>query len=299
MRLHVERTTASQPSVRRRRRAARQSGGSLGVHGDALPQLDGGLAVRDADEREPHEAKWVRGRTIATSANPATSRNANRRAVQAHLPAQDQASRVEHPDGDRDRHRDVEVASVEAAEPDENPGRQDDERDRAVRAERRSSDSSGGRRRRSRLGVALLQTALLPEVEARQPGRHREACEPGEHEADVERKEPARRVFGRDSRSAAGPRGDEKRRRERHDGEPEEPVARRAAPDEVRADHEPDEQVERARPRSPGESVAVERLRDEERGLREPAHPDAPDGEAGGVDTRPRRTPAYATAASP
>ena len=61
--------------------------------------------------------------------------------------------------------------------------------------------------------------------------------------------------------------------------EPEQPVARRAAPDQVRADDEPDEEVERARPGAPGESVAVERLRDEQRGLREPADADAPDAE--------------------
>ena len=75
MRLHVESTTASQPSASSRASAA----GAGRVDSDALAQLDGCLAVRDADEGEPHEAKWVRGRTIATRANPATSRTANRR----------------------------------------------------------------------------------------------------------------------------------------------------------------------------------------------------------------------------
>ena len=76
MRLHVESTTASQPV---RAELAGERGGAVGVHRDAFPQLDGGLAVRDADEGEPHEAKWVRGRTTATSANPATSSIAKRR----------------------------------------------------------------------------------------------------------------------------------------------------------------------------------------------------------------------------
>ena len=49
------------------------------VHRNALSQLDGGLAMRDADESELHDAKWVRGRTTATSANPARRRKAKRR----------------------------------------------------------------------------------------------------------------------------------------------------------------------------------------------------------------------------
>ena len=54
MRLQVESTTASQPSAElaRRARAAR-----VGVDGDALPQLDGRLAVRDADEGESHDGE--------------------------------------------------------------------------------------------------------------------------------------------------------------------------------------------------------------------------------------------------
>ena len=41
---------------------------------DELPHLDGRGAVRDADEDEAHQEKWVRGRprrATATSANPA------------------------------------------------------------------------------------------------------------------------------------------------------------------------------------------------------------------------------------
>ena len=133
-------------------------------------------------------------------------------------------------------------------------------------------------------GVALLEAALLPEVEAGEAGGERQPGEPGEHQPDVEREQPARGVRGRDARAAAGPRGDEQRGGERHHGEAEQPVARRAAPDQVGADDEPDEEVERAGPGAPGEPVAVERLRDQQRRLREPADAHAPDAE-------PRREP--------
>ena len=43
-----------------------------------LAQLDRGAVVRDAGERELHEAKWVRGRTTATSAKPARQSSAER-----------------------------------------------------------------------------------------------------------------------------------------------------------------------------------------------------------------------------
>ena len=123
--------------------------GAVRVHGDALPQLDGGLAMRDADESELHDAKWVRGRTTATSANPARRRTAKRRPCRPGLAAEDEAGRVQHPDGERDRHRHVEVAAVEAGETDDDAAGQERERDATVRAESRSSDSSGGTRRRS------------------------------------------------------------------------------------------------------------------------------------------------------
>jgi hypothetical protein len=54
---------------RRRRRA---------VERDALAQLDRGAVVRDADEGQLH-AKWVSGRTTATSAKPARLSSAARR----------------------------------------------------------------------------------------------------------------------------------------------------------------------------------------------------------------------------
>ena len=50
------------------------------VERDALPQLDRSAVVRDADERQRgHEAKWVSGRTMATSAKPTRLSSAARR----------------------------------------------------------------------------------------------------------------------------------------------------------------------------------------------------------------------------
>ena len=54
MRLHVESTTASPPELGRASAAAR-----VAVERDALAQLDRSAVVRDADERQLHEAKWV------------------------------------------------------------------------------------------------------------------------------------------------------------------------------------------------------------------------------------------------
>ena len=50
-------------------RAPVRAGRALGIHGDALPQLDGCLAVRDADESESR-GEVGQGEDDATSANP-------------------------------------------------------------------------------------------------------------------------------------------------------------------------------------------------------------------------------------
>ncbi len=79
MRLQVESTTASQPD----RERAREGRRPVAVDGDALAELDGRLVVGDADELEPHQraqdAKWVMGRTIATSTIPTSWSHAARR----------------------------------------------------------------------------------------------------------------------------------------------------------------------------------------------------------------------------
>src|SRR5207237_7952595 len=49
-----------------------------------------------------------------------------------------------------------------------------------------------------------------------------------------------------------------------------------AAPDQVRADDKPDEEVERTAPARPREAVRARRLHPEQRGLDEPADPHAP-----------------------
>jgi hypothetical protein len=58
------------------RELARERRGLPRVERDALAHFDGRVAVRDADEKEPH-AKWVAGsasRTTMTSANAASAR---------------------------------------------------------------------------------------------------------------------------------------------------------------------------------------------------------------------------------
>ena len=49
------------------------------IDGDALTELDGCRVMRDACERDLHDAKWVRGRTTPTSVKPTTSDHASRR----------------------------------------------------------------------------------------------------------------------------------------------------------------------------------------------------------------------------
>ena len=46
------------------------------VDRDPLAELDRGAVVRDAGERELHDAKWVTGRTTATSAKPSSTAQA-------------------------------------------------------------------------------------------------------------------------------------------------------------------------------------------------------------------------------
>src|SRR5262249_48029209 len=108
---------------------------------------------------------------------------------------------------------------------------------------------------------------------------------------DVEGEEQAR-VADRAAvaRTAARVGEHEERERERHDREPEQPVASLAAPDQVGADHEPDEEVQRAGPARPGEGVRACRLDAEESRLDEPADPDSPRREP----TRTARVPGLA-----
>ena len=61
------------------RQLARERRRAVEVDRDALAELQRSPVVRDAGEREPHDAKWVRGSTIATSAAPPTSSQAKRR----------------------------------------------------------------------------------------------------------------------------------------------------------------------------------------------------------------------------
>ena len=127
-----------------------------------------------------------------------------------------------------------------------------------------------------------LQPPLLPEVERRHPGGQQQAREGREHQADVHGEHSAGPLAVGRGRAAAGPGDREERDRDRHHGQSEQPVARRAAPDQVGADDEPDEEVERAGPGSPGEALRAGGLADEEPRLGEPAEPDAPRAQTAG-----------------
>ena len=126
-------------------------------------------------------------------------------------------------------------------------------------------------------GIAAREPPVLVQV---QQGRGRGDGERGErreHQAGVQRERPPVAVALFDTGPATRPGDDQEERGDGHDGEPQESIAGPAAPDEVGRDDEPREQVERARPGSPGESLGRQRLDDEQRGLGEPADPNAPD----------------------
>ena len=126
-------------------------------------------------------------------------------------------------------------------------------------------------------GRVPVEAPLFDQIEGCERGGEREPGERGQHEPDVDREEEVRVVrLLAGGGAAADPRGDEEPDRERHDGEPDEAVARLAAPDQIGAHGEPDEEVERAGPRRPREAVDAARLIDEEPRLGEPADPDAP-----------------------
>src|SRR3954452_4745621 len=113
---------------------------------------------------------------------------------------------VHRPRDERDEHERVEAASVLAepyeadADPEgEEPGRDDDRAagDAVEDDERRHPHLQDVRR-------VALETPRLPQIEAREPGRKREAGEGGEDEADVEDQEQVRVVpAGAEARAAA------------------------------------------------------------------------------------------------
>ena len=149
----------------------------------------------------------------------------------------------------------------------------------ATRAASRSSASSERQAQAQEPRVPALEPPLLEEVEERDGGGDGEARERGEHQADVHVERPPGPVGVVDAGAAARPREHEQRRRDGHHPEPEQPVAGIAAPGEVPGDDEPGEEVQRARPGAPREAVGRRGLRDEQRRLRQPADPNAPDPE--------------------
>ena len=152
-----------------------------------------------------HDAKWVRGRTTATSAKPARLSSAARRPRHPSWRS-DEQRRVDRPDTERDRHRRVEVAALEA--------RERRRRSRAsaatsepstLRAASRSSASSGGTRSRRTPRSRRFEPALLPEIQRRHPGGERQAGEAGEHQRDVDGEHGTRAVARRRARCRRPP----------------------------------------------------------------------------------------------
>ena len=196
-----------------------------------------GQRKHDRDEREPPEVEECGSPTA-----PAFVAEHEQRAV-------------DDQDRERDDHRGIEVAPLEprgadtdAEREEREPGQDAAGGEPVERVERRHAHAEDPTR-------VSLQPSLLPDVESGHTRRESEAREAGEHQADVDREHDPRVVSLLEPRSAAHPGQREQNGRDRHDCEAEQPVARAAAPDQVGADDEPDEEVERARPGSPGKPV--------------------------------------------
>ena len=136
------------------------------VDGDALAQLDRGLVVRDADERQVHGAASVTrrsgsagGRRRRARARRAAARQRDGRGSPASRRSSS-ATRVERPDADRDRHRGVDVAPVERRQADDDAGgeqrrgRRSRLAPRAGRAPRAAAAAGEARVRRGASAVA-------------------------------------------------------------------------------------------------------------------------------------------------
>ena len=216
--------------------------------------------------------------SATTSAKPASVVYAARRPCQPAPKRSTRNAAVQGPRQHREHDQRVELRVVaQAREADGHPQREHRQRvgDRA--AEERLEGDERRRAEAQNRRAAPLQLALLPEIERGERGGERQAREPGQHEADV-RDQEQRRVaaLARAVHASRGVRDRQQQRRERHHDEPEQPEPRPAAPDQVRADDEPDEEVERPGPRVPRKAVRARRLRDEERRLHEPADAHAP-----------------------
>ena len=214
--------------------------------------------------------------------------------AQPGLAAEHETRDAQDPDAEGDGHRGIEVAALEPASPTTIPAERSATETKWCAAERRSSASSGGTPQaqnpaRRGASAGAPPTGRAPAI----PAARVNPAKPASIRPTWTASSPPGSSPRRDAGAATRPGRDEERRRERHHGEPEQPVAGRAAPDQVGADDEPDEQVERARPGAPRKAVAAERLDDEQRRLGEPADADAPDREPAATArrraTRPRR----------
>src|SRR5215207_5632765 len=128
-----------------------------------------------------------------------------------------------------------------------------------------------------------FQPAFLPEVERRERSGDGEPGKSGKHESHVkDQKEVGVVTVAADPGSTADACKDEEHDGERKDCEAEQAVTRLAAPDQIRAYDEPDEEIQRAGPRGPGKAVGARNLRSEQRRLHQPADTHAPGGQPSG-----------------
>ena len=127
----------------------------------------------------------------------------------------------------------------------------DGERARASRAT--ASAGAGSRRRAASAAAPARGRAPESAAASVKPAKR------GEDEPDVEHEErrPSSGCVPSVPVPPPSPGQSEQERRKRHDGKPEQPVARPAAPDQVRADDEPDEEVQRPGPGRPREPVGA------------------------------------------
>ena len=216
--------------------------------------------MRHAGESQLHSARLTR--EVGQRKDDRHEREA-RKAQEGTPPAapalvpEHEKHRVVREDHERHRHRGVEVTALEASGADADPECQED--DGAENAPRREPVEGVERRHAhaEHSPLVALQPPFLPDVERSHSGSERQACERGEHQRDVNCEHGSGALALIEGRPAPCPGEREQRGRDRHHGEAEQPVARRAAPDQIGADDQPDEEVGGAGPSSPWKSLCA------------------------------------------
>ena len=156
------------------------------------------------------------------------------------------------------------TGTAQPREPDDDPRGQGRQRERDGPGGKGVEGKERGSAAQQTARLPKLQPPLLPEVERRESRCERESGEGGEDEADVQREERARVTAPlAEAGASAHACKHEQPGGERHHREAEQAVPGAAAPDQIRADDEPDEEVERAGPGGPRKAVGPRGLADE------------------------------------